>query len=103
MFWHDRSMQITALTPRQDRLEGAIAEALRTRSTRSELRSMVTQLVDLFRLQDVPAEEGVMRIRTVAARASVALAQSDVAAGDAAAERVAMVVKWAAERYHRGD
>ena len=103
MLSYDASMQIAALTPRQDRLEGAIAAALRNRSTRSDLRSTVTQLVDLFRLQSVPPETGVMRIRTVAVRASVALAQSDMAAGDSAAERVAMVVRWATERYDRGD
>ena len=103
MLHNDWSTETTELTPRQDRLESAIVVALQTRSTRSELRSAVTQLVDLFRLQHVPAETGVLRIRSIAVRASAALAQSDPAAGDAAAEQVGMVVRWATDRYWRRD
>ena len=103
MYSYDAPMQVEALTPRQDRLEAAIASALRNQSTRSELRSNVIQLVDLFRLQGVPPEEGVMRVRSMAVRATIALVGSDLAAGDAAAERVSMVERWAIERYRRVD
>ena len=91
------------LTPRQDRLEGAIAYALRTYSTRSELREAVHRLVDLFRLQGVSPESGVMRIRELAMRGTLAMTDSSSAAGDAPAERVASVVEWARRRYERHD
>lgn len=107
MFSHDTSIQSPAMTPRQDRLEGAIAAALRNRGTRSELRTVVGQLIDLFRLQGIPPEIGIMRVRMVAARATEAMGglpgAGDEAAGDAPEERVALVVRWASERYHRAD
>jgi hypothetical protein len=68
----------------------------------------VRELVDLFRLQGIPAERGVTRIRTVAMRATVMMSDADPAAddasaGEAPAERIAMIVQWAAQRYRRND
>lgn len=104
---YQASIQTPALTPRQDRLESAMAAALRNRSTRSDLRTSVVKLVDLFRLQGIPPEAGITRVRTVAAHAAAAMPSvADLggeAAGDAPEERVALVVGWATERYHRAD
>lgn len=92
------------LTPRQDRLEAAILHGIRTRTTRSELRESVQHLVDLFRLQGVPAEDGVNRVQVLAARATMDSGQGQQdAAGDTPAERMALVVQWARRRYGRAD
>lgn len=91
------------LTPRQNRLEGAIVRALLARGTRSELRGAVHQLVDLFRLQGIALEEGVEHIRAVAMRATMMMADTSTSVGDTPAERVASIVQWARQRYGRCD
>lgn len=91
------------LTPRQDRLERAIVQALRSRATRSELRDAVYQLADLFRLQGIAPDDGVSRIRAVAMRAATTMTETSSPAGDAPAERVANIVEWARRRYTRSD
>jgi hypothetical protein len=103
MFPEDVSIHTTVLTPRQDRLERAIAMAMRRRSPRSALRASVQQLVDLFRLQEVPPERGVTRIRALVARAALAAGPDDSPAELALDERLALVVQWATQRYHRAD
>jgi hypothetical protein len=92
------------LTPRQDRIEAAIEKVLRAGGTRSELRELVNQFADLARLQGTPPEHAIGRIKTVAMRASTALADVPApAVGDSVTDRMAMIVRWCASRYFRAD
>jgi hypothetical protein len=103
MFPESVSTSALLLTPRQDRLESAIARVLRARGTRSELREVVYQLADLFRLQGVPPAQGIMRIEDVATRASLTATDIGQAVGDAPADRLTLIARWATHRYSRAD
>jgi hypothetical protein len=98
------SVPIPVLTPRQDRIEASIERVLRTGGTRSELRDLVEQFADLARLQGLPPERTVSRLKSVAMRATLAKAQDgEPAVGDAPSDRIAMIVRWCASRYYRAD
>ena len=90
------------LTPRQDRLEATIVRALRTGGTRSELREAVYELVDLFRLQGIPAARGVALVMQTAARG----ARTDLPRADRPADAedwLRLVASWSERRYTRSD
>jgi hypothetical protein len=91
------------LTPKQDRVEAALVEALRTHGTRSELRAIVYELVDLFRLQGIPAPAAVATVKSVAARAGGSMRTEGAAVGDSLADRMTLIARWCAARYERGD
>ena len=93
----------TVLTPRQDRLEAAIRHAFQVRSTRSDLRDAVHQLVDLFRLQQIPVERGIEMIMSIAARAVRTGGDTDSGAVDFPLDRLRLIEHWSAQRYVRGD
>jgi hypothetical protein len=89
------------LTPRQDRIEAAIDRVVRAGGTRTELRDLVYQYADLARVQGIAPERALVAVKRLVERASVALNGS--AAGDSAAERLALVVRWCTARYYRAD
>ena len=89
------------LTPRQDRIEAAIDRVLRAGGTRTELRELVYQYTDLARVQGIAPERALIGMKRIVERASLAVNGS--AAGDSAAERLALVVRWCTARYYRAD
>lgn len=91
------------LTPRQDRLEARMAEAIRNQSPRSTLREIVTQLVDHLRLQGVPASRGIAAITDIAARAANAVPRDMANIADTPVDVSALVSSWASARYGRAD
>lgn len=98
------SISAPALTPRQDRIEASVERVLRNGGTRSELRELVEQFADLARLQGLPPERAVSRIKAVAMRAAMAMAhEPDPPVGDSPSDRIAMIVRWCASRYYRAD
>jgi hypothetical protein len=103
MFSESVSATLPLLTPRQDRLEAAVVQALRARGTRNELREAVYQLVDLFRLQRIPPAPGIARITDVAVRAARGSTNTEGAPGDSTIDRLTLIARWATLRYSRGD
>lgn len=98
------SISASALTPRQDRIEASVERVLRSGGTRSELRELVEQFADLTRLQGLPPERAVSRIKAVAMRAAMTMThESEPAVGDSLTDRIAMIVRWCASRYYRAD
>jgi hypothetical protein len=98
------SIPAPVLTPRQDRIESSIERVLRTGGTRSELRELVEQFADLARLEGLPPERAVSRIKSVAMRATMAMAhEPEPPVGDSPSDRIAMIVRWCASRYYRAD
>lgn len=94
----------TTLTPRQDRLERAIVDVLHRGGTRSALREPVVQFVDHLRLQGMGVDRTTTLVRALGQRAMPLMKVSDIpAVGDAPADRIAMMVRWCAARYERGD
>ena len=92
------------LTPRQDRLENAIVTALRAGQTRSQLRDHVLALADFLRVRGTSMESAVQMVRMLGARATPLMsASSDMAVGDAPADRITMMVRWCTTRYRRAD
>ncbi len=91
------------LTPRQDRLEAAIARVFLARGTRSQLRDAVYQLVDLFRVQGVSPDVGIRIISDVSARAALASSGPGDADDGEHGDRLTLVGEWAAHRYARDD
>jgi hypothetical protein len=89
------------LTPRQDRIEAAIDRVLRAGGTRTELRELVYQYADLARVQGIAPEGALSAIKRIVERASLFV--NGDAAGDSAAERLALVVRWCSGRYYRAD
>jgi hypothetical protein len=89
------------LTPRQDRIEAALDRVLRAGGTRTELRELVYQYADLARVQGIAPERALIAVKRIVERASLAVSGS--AAGDSAAERLALVVRWCTARYYRAD
>lgn len=99
----DRLTPTTELTPRKDRLESALARGLREGATRSELRETVYQLVDLYRLQGLPAPRGIHEIVAAAARAVPAgMSRADRTA-ESLDDRLALIESWSRRRYARAD
>ena len=93
-----------ASSPRQDRLERAIFDLLRTNSTRSELRALVAQLADYLRVRGVAADKALSAIRALGLRAAPYMNADDVAAvGDSAGDRIIMMMRWCSARYLRSD
>jgi hypothetical protein len=103
MFHAQDSMDVPLLTPRQDRLENAVASLIRARATRSELRETVHHLVDLFVLQGIPSARGVARIEEVASDAAPHIGPSWHGAGDSRSDCLTLIRHWATQRYHRAD
>jgi len=91
------------LRPRQDRLEAAIGAVLRTGGTRSELRPLVDQLADLFRMQGISLERALDTIRALGSRARPVRNDAEPAVGDSASERLALMERWCGARFNRGD
>jgi hypothetical protein len=92
------------LPSRQDRIEASIVRVLRAGGTRSALRELVYQFADLARIGGVPPELAVDRINAVAMRAVRGMGDPAAAVvGDSAADRISMIVRWCAARYHRAD
>lgn len=91
------------LTPRQDRIEAAIERSLRAGSTRSELREAVYRFADLARMQQVPPERAIARVKELARQAVPSVTPADQPVGDSLADRLAMIVRWCAARYYRVD
>jgi hypothetical protein len=91
----------TVLTPRQDRIEAALLRTLRANGTRSELRAIVYDLVDLFRLQGIPFQRALDAVKALAARAGVSVLAEGAAAGDSLADRMVLIAGWCAARYGR--
>ena len=92
------------LTPRQDRIEAAIIDALRAGGTRSELREHVCQLADLLRIQGVSADGAFTVIRSLGQRATPWMnTRGKPAVGDSPTDRITMMVRWMAARYSRAD
>lgn len=91
------------LTPRQDRLEAALLRVLRTNGTRSELRAIVYELVDHYRLQGMPLHQTADEIKRAAARAASSVSTNATAVGDSLADRMMLIARWCAVRYGRAD
>ncbi|MDQ2665418.1 MAG: hypothetical protein M3Z05_05350 [Gemmatimonadota bacterium] len=92
------------LTPRQDRIERAIIEALRSGATRSELRDRVRDLAKLFRVQGHAPERAAAVISALGQRAAPSMPSYDsAAAGDAPADRIGMMLRWCAAEFSPSD
>ena len=91
------------LTPRQDRIESTIERVLRAGGTRSELRDAVYQFADHARMQQVPPERALTRLKTLALRALSGRDEIPDAVGESAADRLVMMVRWCTARYYRVD
>lgn len=92
------------LTPRQDRIERAIMDALRSGATRSELREKVMELAQLLRMQGHAGEKASALISDLGQRAAPLMPTYDSAAvGDAPADRINMMLRWCAAEFSRSD
>lgn len=91
------------LTPRQDRIESTIERVLRAGGTRSELREAVYEFADHARMQQVPPERALMRLKAIAMRALPGREQVPDAVGESMADRLVMIVRWCTARYYRVD
>jgi hypothetical protein len=92
------------LTPRQDRIEARIVALLRTGATRSMLRDAIHELADLLRMQGVPPERAIARLKGLVEQALPAIAAREpLSVGDTGADRMGMVVRWCTARYFRDD
>lgn len=92
------------LTPRQDRLEGSIVAVLSANGTRSELRDLVHELADVFRLQGVSEDRAIATMRALGSRAMPAMAErSSGVVGDSADDRIGMMTQWCTARFRRVD
>ena len=92
------------LTPRQDRIERLIVEALRSGGTRSELREQVRHLAQLLRMQGYPPERAAALITALAHSAAPMMPSYDSSAvGDAPADRMSMMLRWCAAEFSRSD
>jgi hypothetical protein len=92
------------LTPRQDRIERAIIDALRLGATRSELREKVRDLAQLLRMQGHAPERAAALVSALGQRATPLMpAYDSAAAGDAPADRINMMLRWCAAEFSRSD
>ena len=92
------------LTPRQDRIERAIMDALRSGATRSELREQVRDLAQLLRMQGHAPDRASALLSALGQRAAPLMPTYDnAAAGDAPADRINMMLRWSAAEFSRSD
>jgi hypothetical protein len=91
------------LTPRQDRIEAAIAHELRSGGTRSALREAVHRYADHARMQQVPLERAIAMVTAVAARSLPMVDDAAAAVGESPADRLESIVRWFTARYYRVD
>jgi predicted ArsR family transcriptional regulator len=92
------------LTPRQDRIERAIIDALRSRATRSELREQVRDLAQLLRMQGHAPERASALVSDLGQRAAPLMPTDESAAvGDAPTDRINMMLRWCAAEFTRSD
>src|SRR5258706_14733977 len=91
------------LRPRQDRLEAAIGAVLRTGGTRSELRPLVDQLADLFRMQGISLKRPLDTIRALGSRARPVRNDAEPAVSASPSKRLSLMERWGGERFNRGD
>ena len=92
------------LTPRQDRIERAIIDALRTGAPRSELRDQVRDLAQLLRMQGHAPERASALVSNLGQRAAPMMPTDDSAAvGDAPTDRINMMLRWCAAEFTRSD
>src|SRR5215212_1674127 len=83
------------LTPRQDRIEGALVRALVSGATRSELRDIVHEYADLLRLQGSPPERTIASLRALVRRAAPRMPfRADSVACDSPEDRLNLIVRW---------
>src|SRR4051812_4560938 len=83
------------LTPRQDRLEGALVRALVAGAPRSEVREIVREYADLLTMQGVSPDQTISTLQAVARRASSRMRERDDSiAGDSAEDRMALIARW---------
>lgn len=95
---------VQELTPRQDRIERAILDALRSGATRSELREQVRDLAQLLRMQGHAPERAAALITALGQRAAPMMPPLDHSAvGEAPADRIAMMLRWCAVEFSRSD
>jgi hypothetical protein len=95
---------LTQLTPRQDRLEGALVRALVAGAPRSALREIVRAYADLLSMQGVPPEQTIASLQAVARRARPRMRERDESiAGDSADDRMTLIVHWCTARLYRAD
>ena len=86
---------LSQLTPRQDRLEGALVRALVAGAPRSEVREIVREYADLLTMQGVSPDQTISTLQTVARRARPRMRERDESiAGDSADDRMAMIARW---------
>ena len=86
---------LSQLTPRQDRLEGALVRALIAGAPRSEVREIVREYADLLTMQGVSPDQTISTLQTVARRARPRMRERDASiAGDSADDRMAMIARW---------
>lgn len=95
------------LTPRQDRIERALARLLRRDATRSELREVVYQYADLHRLQGLAEERAVGQLESLlrGTLAEMGPRHDDTAqpVTDDAAARIPLILHWYRRRFHRAE
>jgi len=95
---------LAQLTPRQDRIEGALVRALVSGATRSELRDIVHQYVDLLRLQGTPPERTIALLRAIVRRAAPRMPfREDSVACDSPEDRMSLIVRWCSARLDGAD
>jgi hypothetical protein len=94
-----------ALSTGPERVASTIEQALRSGSTRSELRELVDRYSNLARLVGVPLEVALARLDAVATRVSAGMSSpsSFTAVGDSVVDRRAMMARWCSARYQRAD
>lgn len=86
---------LSQLTPRQDRLEGALIRALVAGAPRSEVREIVREYADLLTMQGVSPDQTISTLQTVARRARPRMRERDESiAGDSADDQMAMIARW---------
>lgn len=87
---------------RQGRLEQKVAQAIVAAAPRSTIRGAVDELVLHLRRQDIPAERGLAIVMDVASHA-VAIRPADLRPFETPVDCLALVARWAKQRYARGD
>ncbi|HEX7981449.1 MAG TPA: hypothetical protein VF461_22755 [Gemmatimonadaceae bacterium] len=86
---------LAQLTPRQDRLEGALVRALVAGAPRSEVREIVREYADLLTMQGVSPDQTIATLQSVARRARPRMHERDASiAGDSADDRLALIARW---------
>src|SRR5215212_10702153 len=95
---------LAQLTPRQDRIEGALVQALVSRATRSELRELVHQYADLLRLQGSSPERTIASLRALVRRTAPRMPfREDSVACDSPEDRLNLIVHWCSARLNGAE